>query len=192
MASQPVSCLTPEQYLALDRESSIRHEYVNGETIARSGGSPRHALVIANVLWALKKRAEGKPCMVFSSDLRVSAGWASLICYPGAAVLCDRPKYTGDKRDTITNPALVVEVLSPSTTAFDRGEKSRRYRLLPSVLEYLLIDPAAIDVEHYRRLPNGNWELATVRDRGGAIQLAPLAGELPLAEIYSAIELLDE
>ena len=159
--------LTVEQYLAFERDSSIKHEYVDGEMIAMADGSPRHALVIANILWALKKRVEGKPCMVFSSDLRVSVDRGSLICYPDAVVLCDRPKYTDDKRDTITNP-------------------------VPSVMEYLLIDPASIDVEHYRRLPNGNWELATLRDRGSAIPLATLACELPLDEIYSTIELLDD
>src|SRR5262249_18007685 len=102
-----------------------------------------------------------------------------------------RPEYVDEKRDTLTNPALVVEVLSESTRRFDRGEKSRLYRMLPSLREYLLLDQTPVEIEHGRRLPNGNWELATIREDNAILQLT-VGCELPVAEVYRNISLLGQ
>src|SRR5579884_1869863 len=139
MASQPISRLTPEEYLALDRASDVKHEYWCGEVYAMAGGSPAHSFVINNIQTALTIAVRDRDCGVFNADLRVCVDASQLWTYPDITVVCGGPKYTDARRDTISNPVLVVEVLSPSTARFDRGEKVRLYAKCPSVRGILLV-----------------------------------------------------
>ena len=189
MSSQPVPRTTPQEYLERERVAEIKSEYIFGEIVAMAGGSPLHSLIVSNVQVALGSRLQQKSCAVFNSDLRVAVRWGDLITYPDVTALCGRPEYTDDKQDTLTNPTLVVEVLSGSTKSFDRGEKSRLYRMLPSLQEYLLVDQTPVEIEHWRRLPNGNWEVATIREQDAMLRLS-IGCELPVAEVYRNIELL--
>ncbi len=191
MSSQPVTRVTPEEYLERERVAESKSEYIFGEVVAMAGGTVRHSLIASNVQFALTSRLLGGPCMVFNADLRVCVRWGDLIAYPDVTVLCERPEYVDEKQDTLTNPALVVEVLSESTKRFDRGEKSRLYRMLPSLQEYLLVDQTPVDIEHWRRLPNGNWELATIREESVMLHLS-IGCELPVAEVYRNIERLGQ
>ncbi|MBI1786899.1 MAG: Uma2 family endonuclease [Acidobacteria bacterium] len=192
MSSQPVTDITPEEYLERERAAETKHEYVGGDIVAMAGGSLQHSLITANIIGTLRSLLAGRPCVVFSPDARVCVRWNDLITYPDVTVLCGPPQYTDDHRDTLVNPTFLVEVLSPSTKNFDRGEKSRLYRMLPSLNEYLLVDQAPVEIEHWRRLPNGNWELATIRDRDAVLRLSSLDCELPAGEIYRNLELLSE
>ena len=139
MSTALITHLTPEQYLELDRASDVKNEYWYGEMYAMAGGMPPHSFVINNVQYALTGRLLGKGCHVFNADLRVSVRWDTLITYPDATVVCGPPKYVDDRRDTVVNPTLVLEVLSPSTAAKDRGDKAFLYRQVSSMREILLV-----------------------------------------------------
>ena len=188
MSSQPVSYVTPEEYLEFERKADTKHEYVYGEVIAMAGGTPQHSLIAANILRALGNALDGRDCWVFNSDLRVSVQSGRLITYPDISVVCGQPQYTDERRDTLANPILIVEVLSPSTRNFDRGEKARLYRMLPSLSEFILVEQAPADIERWRRLPNGNWEVAAFRDRDAVVHLASLNCELSVEAVYRNVE----
>jgi len=191
MSSVPITYLTPEEYLELDRASDVKNEYWYGEMQAMAGGLPTHSFIINNVQATLTNLLRDEDCHVFNSDLRVSVRWDTLITYPDATVVCGPPKYVDDRRDTVTNPTLVVEVLSPSTAANDRGDKTFLYRQVASMREILLVEPVPVWVEHYWKLPNGHWELETVTDRDAILKLPNLNCELPVAELYRNFEIFD-
>jgi Uma2 family endonuclease len=188
MSSQPATYVTPEEYLERERLAETKHEYVHGEIVAMAGGTPNHALIQGNVGGSLWNRLRGSSCRVYNSDLRVSVRWGVLFAYPDVTVVCGPLEFADDKKDTITNPTIVVEVLSPSTRNFDRSEKSRLYRMLPSLKEYLLIEQTPVDVEHYRRLPDGNWQISTIRDENAVIRLDSINCDLPVSEIYLGLD----
>jgi Uma2 family endonuclease len=190
MSSLPLARLSPQEFLEWERNAEQKHEYWDGEVFAMAGGSPAHSLVIGNVQVALGRRLDASPCFVFNADLRVAVRWGELITYPDITVLCEEPQYFDSKEDTLTNPTLIVEVLSPSTKKTDRTEKSFMYREIPSMREILLVDPAPTMIEHYWKLPNGHWELETVRNPGAAIALVSLDQQLPVSEIYRKVDLL--
>ena len=189
MASLPLTRVTPEEYLERERSSDTKHEYWDGEIFAMAGGSPAHSFIINNSQTSLTNRLRGKQCYVFNADLRVAAAWPGLITYPDATVVCGMPSYVDDRLDTITNPTLVVEVLSPSIAQSDRGEKAFRYRQTASMREILLVEPEPVFIEHYWKLPNGHWELETVTQLSAVLQLPSIACELPAAEIYRDVEI---
>ncbi len=182
--------LAPEEYLYLERAAEEKHEYRYGEVFAMEHGSPAHSLVAANIQTALGIPLRNCSCYVFNCHLRVAARWDELITYPDITVLCGKPEYADDRKDTLTNPAMVVEVLSPSTRKSDRGDKAFLYRQVPSMREILLVDPAPTMIEHYTKLPKGNWELEVVADRSAIMQLPNLNQALPVTEIYRNIEIL--
>ncbi|HLJ46532.1 MAG TPA: Uma2 family endonuclease [Bryobacteraceae bacterium] len=189
MSSQPVTRVSPEEYLELERAAETKHEWIEGEIVAMAGGSLAHALITGNLCRELGSRLLGR-CLVFSPDARVCVDWQRMITYPDVTVLCGSPQYVDEKHDTITNPTLIAEVLSPSTQIFDRGQKSWLYRQLPSLSEYLLVSQEAVNVERYSRLPDGDWKIETVRDIEGVIKLASLGCELPLRLIYHGVDTL--
>lgn len=189
MASNPVTYLTPEQYLHLERAVEDRHEYVDGEMVAMSGGSPKHSRIATNLTRNLPLKSGGD-CQIFNSDLRVSVHWSRLITYPDVTVVCGKPEYTDEKRDTVTNPRLLVEVLSPSTEAHDRGKKADLYRFIPSLCEFLLIGQSPVVVDHFRRFPDGTWQIIALREMSDVLRLDSLDCSFPVTEIYAGIELL--
>lgn len=179
--------LTAETYLELERAAEVRHEYVEGEIVERALCSPLHSLIGANVASALPRRDDW---LLFGSEVRVCVHWDKLIAYPDLTGIRGRPQYVDEAHDTLTNPTLLVEVLSPSTRDYDRGAKSYLYRQLPSLAEYLLIEQDTPEVEIYRRLPNNHWEIETVRGLDATVQIERLGWDLPLAEIYRDTERL--
>jgi Uma2 family endonuclease len=187
MSSQPATYVTPEEYLERERLAETKHEYVNGQIVAMAGGTPNHALIAANIIIGIGSRVRGS-CGVYTADLRVCVKWGDLITYPDVTVVCGPLEFAADKRDTITNPTIVVEVLSPSTRSFDCIEKSRRYRMLPSLKEYLLVEQTPVDIEHFRRLSNGHWEINTIQDASAVIRLESIGCDLPVSDIYRGVE----
>jgi Uma2 family endonuclease len=190
MSTQPVSYVTPEEYLEFERAAETKHEYLHGEIIAMAGGSPAHALIADNIRLAMRTRVDASRCLPFSSDARVCVRWGSLIAYPDVSVVCGPIEYVDDKRDTISNVRVIFEVLSPSTRNYDRGEKSRLYRLMPTLAEYLFIEQTPVEIEHYRRLPNGHWDLEIITDAAGVVKLDSIGCEIPVSEIYRDLDRL--
>jgi Uma2 family endonuclease len=173
------------EYVAYERDSGLKHEYEDGEIFAMAGGSRRHNALASRVSGALE--AGRKPgCVAFQSDQKVRVLTTGKATYPDASVVCG--PIEGDPADplgaTITNPTLIVEVLSPSTEQDDRGSKWQHYQLIPSLQEYVLVSQADARVERYRRLPSGAWEYSVVTD--GTVTLASGA-ILNLATLYDAL-----
>ncbi|MDX2178466.1 MAG: Uma2 family endonuclease [Bryobacteraceae bacterium] len=185
MTGLPAHYFTPEQYLERERWSEEKHEYFEGQIILMAGGMPRHSLIINSVSAAVTRRLpEDGPCFGFNSDLRTNVHWDGLITYPDFQVVCGELEFTDDRRDTITNPTFVVEVLSPSTARHDRGRKLDYYKGCDSIREYLLIDQTPVDIEHGWRVASGGWNTETVRDLSATIRLDSIGIEIPVKEIY--------
>jgi Uma2 family endonuclease len=173
---------TYQEYLALEDASSVRHEYLDGEIYAMAGGTPDHAALAAAVIAILRSRLP-PDCRVYTSDLRVRIAASGLSTYPDGAVICGRTLRAPDDPIAVVNPLLLVEVTSPSTGEYDRGEKLRHYQLLPSVREVLFISHREPRATLVRRGPDGAWNS---RDfiAGESIDLLTAPGGLSIDEIY--------
>jgi Uma2 family endonuclease len=178
--------------LELERAADFRSEYLDGEIFAMGGASPRHVLIVTNVAGELRSQLRDQPCTVYSTDLRVQVSRDGLYTYPDVVVICGRPTYSDDQRDMVTNPQVIVEVLSKSTKNYDRGEKFEQYRKMESFVEYLLIAQDRTHVEHYIRQADGTWLLSETDDPATTIELASVVCRLPLAEIYAKVDEIDE
>ena len=189
MSLQPKTYLTPEEYLALERKAEYKSEYLAGEMFAMSGASPRHVLIVTNVVAELRGQLKQRPCTVYSSDLRVKVSPTGLYSYPDVVVVCDQPQFADEQRDTLLNPTLIVEVLSESTKDYDRGEKFEHYRTLPSLREYILIAQDKYHVEHFVRQPDNRWLLSETNLLEDTIHLSSIACDLALAEVYDKVEM---
>jgi Uma2 family endonuclease len=188
MSSQRTSLLTPEEYLEIERKAERKSEYFQGEMFAMAGASYAHVLIVDNLNHELKLRLKAGPCRVHSSELRLRVAPNGLYTYPDLMVICGGPQFADDRRDTVVNPVLIVEVLSESTEAYDRGQKFEQYRTLPSLREYLLVAQDAPRIEQWIRQPDHNWLLAEISGRDASIRLASIDCVLPLAEIYDQID----
>jgi Uma2 family endonuclease len=187
MSSLPKTLLTPEEYLALDRQSEERYEYHDGEIFLMSGGSLPHALIGTNIVGELRGQLKGRRCQIYAGNLRLRVTPTGLYTYPDVMVVCGQAKLADDQKDTLLNPVLIIEVLSPSTSDYDRGKKFDNYRTLPSVREYVTVAQDAPNVVLYTRLPD-EWRLREFKDLNQTIQLESIGCTLPLSEIYDKIE----
>ena len=187
MAAKPQGLLSREDYLALERHGEGKHEYLDGERVAMVGASFRHNLIQTRVMASLYQQLRGRPCEVTPSDLRVAIGALGVYTYPDITVVCGEPQFEDAEQDTLLNPTLLVEILSPSTESYDRGEKFERYRLIPSFREYLLIAQDRPLVEHYLRQPDNRWLLATFEQLDDVIALDSIGCTLALADVYAGI-----
>ena len=177
---------TPEEYLALERKATLKSEYINGEIFAMSGASLAHTRITADIVTELNNQLRGQGCEVISNDMRVKTGPKSAYFYPDIVVFCGEPQVEDNMFDTLLNPILVVEVLSPSTEAFDRCEKFRHYQELASLREYILVSQDRIRVEHYR-LTQTQWVQTEFRAPEDVLPLASIGCELSLADIYRRV-----
>jgi Uma2 family endonuclease len=183
--ARPRHRYTYAEYLAYERDSGLKHEYDDGEIVAMAGGSRRHNALASRVSAALET-ARGPGCVAFQSDQKVRVLATGRATYPDASMVCG--PIEGDPADptgaTITNPTLLVEVLSASTEQDDRGSKWQHYQLIPSLREYVLVSQDGPRIEHYRRLPGGTWEYSDVT--AGAVRLSTGA-VLDLALLYDGL-----
>ncbi len=172
-----------EAYLRVEEDSGVKHEYLAGRVWAMAGGSPDHAGIAANVMRLLGNQLVGKPCRVFSSDLRIGVRATELVTYPDVSVVCGQLESDPIDRTghTIANPKVLVEVLSPSTAEYDRGEKVRHYQLIPSLEAIVLIDHEARRAELWQRRGGDAWQLASSTER---IVIDSLGCTLELAEVF--------
>ncbi len=187
MASEASRRMTVEEYLALERQSETRNEYLNGETFARTGASRRHNRIALNVAMAFDRQLAGRGCEVFVSDMRVRVSAAHHFTYPDVVVACGEPQFADGEADTLLNPTLIVEVLSTSTERYDRGTKFESYRTLPSLAEYVLIAQDRVHVEHFVRQGSGAWLQTETDGREDSVELPPIGCTLALADIYQRV-----
>ncbi len=187
MSLNPRARLTPEEYLAIERAAEERSEYVNGEMFALSGASFAHTVITANLVASLHVRLRAKPFTVHAADLKVRVEATGLHAYPDVVVVCGEPRFADAGRDVVTNPVLLVEVLSESTEKWDRGAKFGHYRRLPALAEVLFVSQSEARVEQYVRQPDDRWLLSEVQGLTGVLSLPSLGCDLPLAEVYAKV-----
>ena len=186
-AKPPKSYLSAEEYPAIERSSDFRSECIDGEMMAMATGSWEHSLIIGNALADLKQQLRGGPCKVHASDLRVQAP-DGLQTYPDVVVVCGEPAFADEHRDMVTNPKLIIEVLSPTTESYDRGRKFESYRTIPSLEEYVLVSQDRPRVERFLRQPEGAWLFVEVAGLQEAISLPSLGCHLSLEALYEGVE----
>ena len=190
MTAQPVPQLSFDDWLAIERAAmDERSEFVAGEVFAMTGATEGHNLIVANVIRELGNAFKGKPCRVYPSDLKVRIEADDVGTYPDVMVVCGERLFYDDRRDVITNPSLIVEVLSNSSEAYDRGDKFRHYRTLTSLQAYLLISQDRVQAELFVRQPDGSWNLSAFTDATDRIPLAAVDAELLLGEAYDKVAL---
>lgn len=183
---------TVEQYLETERASEEKHEYLNGEIYLMAGASPRHNKIQGNAFAALHTQLQGHPCDVYSSDQRVGVVSAKLYTYPDISIVCDPPQFDEVHHDTLLNPILIVEVLSPSTSNYDRSKKFWHYRTLDSLKEYVLIFQDVPRVERYLRQPSGDWLLTDAVGLDAVLELPSVQATLVLADVYRRVSFESE
>lgn len=188
MSALPKRYFTPDEYLALEVKADYKSQYVAGEIYAMAGAEHWHIEIMDNLTFALKKRLDDRPCRTYSSDMRVQAAEGELYTYPDLSALCGEPRFDHRLRPgSLLNPQVIFEILSPSTEAFDRGDKFARYRKLPSLTDYVLVASELMRVEHFVRLENGAWIMTEYNQPADEVPLRPLDCALPLAEIYRRV-----
>jgi Uma2 family endonuclease len=191
MSTLPKKRYTPQEYLALDRKAERKSEYFDGEIFLMAGASPTHNLIVANLLRELGNQLKGRRCTVYASELRTKVDRTGLYTYPDASVVCEEPHFDDDQRDTILNPTVIIEVLSESTQANDRGAKFGHYRKIDSLQEYVLIEQDRPHIELYTRQTDGHWMLADFDGLETAVPLEAIDCRLHLAEVYDKVQFND-
>lgn len=192
---QPSS--TVEEYLAFERESEERHEYLDGLIYAMAGESGEHADISHNLSGILFNELKGKDCRAREKDTKVRSGpipkqkfsTKGLYSYPDAVVICGEPEYFDEHRDVVTNPKVIIEVLSPTTEAFDRGEKFDRYDFWnPTLTDYLLVSQDQPKIDHFIRQEDGNWTRIVYRGLKSKVIIKFIGCTLKLADVYDRIQ----
>jgi Uma2 family endonuclease len=185
MATRPKPFFTPEQYLAFEREAEAKHEYLDGQIFDMAGASREHNTISSNLhglLWSSLRR---NPCRPFTSDMKVLAG--PFGSYPDITVVCGEQRFQDEQRDALTNPTLVIEVLSDSTEAYDRGEKFLRYQQIESLREYVLVSQDRPRIERFLRQEDGSWNYLLIEGADAAVRLEAIGVTLSLAEVYEGV-----
>lgn len=191
MASQPKTLLTPEQYLEMDRKSEVRLEYYFGEVFEMAGGTEQHSAIKMRLAAILYSALRGNDCRAFDSDLRICVDEKNHYTYADAFVICGPTLRVGTRRDIIANPSAIFEVLSPGTEGYDRGDKFKMYRTIPTLKEYVLISQNQKQVECFRKQTSGTWLMSVYQDND-VLELETAACRISLDELYEDIEFQDQ
>lgn len=187
MASAAVEkYITPEEYLSAERRAEIKSEYIYGEMFAMSGASNAHNLITLDIATELNLQLRGSGCLVYSNDMRVKTKPTGSYFYPDVVVVCDKPRFEDNVFDTLLNPIFIVEVLSPSTEAFDKGEKFAHYQELVSLQEYILVSQDRRRVEQHR-LVETQWVGKTFESPEDVLKFESIESVLPLRDIYTRV-----
>lgn len=187
MASLPKPHLTPEEYLEIERKAEFKSEYLAGEMFAMSGGTGNHSAIAVNLSSLLWTQLRGR-CRVFNSDLRARVSPEGLYTYPDLSIVCGAPQFADDTRDTLVNPVVIVEVLSPSTEAYDRGLKFEQYAKIETLRQYVLVTSHRAGIEVFTRQLDGDWLLHRATSLDEEVELASINCRLALREVYEFVE----
>lgn len=188
MSALPRHFCTEGEYLELESRTDYKSQYVGGEIFAMAGAEPEHIEIADNLTILFGSLLREKPCRSYSGDLRVRVRPASLWTYPDLTVVCGEAQYdTSAKPRSLLNPQVIFEILSPSTEAFDRGDKFARYRLIESLADYVLVSSDRVRVEHFVRQPEGLWFFREYHRLEERLPLHSLGCELPLSGIYDRV-----
>ena len=188
MSTASKSRYTPAQYLAAERVAEFRSEFYRGEMFAMVGASRKHNLIAGDVFGELRQQFKDRKCEVYQSDMRVKVNATGLYTYPDVVATCDEPRFEDDHVDTLVNPKVIVEVLSPSTELWDRGKKFEHYRNVPSLREYVMIAQDHVLVERFAINADGQWTLNDYRTLDDVLVLDSISCQIKLSDIYARID----
>ena len=186
-ATAPKRRLSVEEYLAIEETAEYKSEFYDGEMFAMSGGNFTHSTLKINLYGLLYARLRGGRCRLADSDMRVLVPATGLHVYPDAAVICGTPQFTSPRETTLTNPTLIVEVLSPSTERYDRTTKFWHYQTVPSFTDYVLVTQDTPQVEHFHRNVDGEWLYRAYKGLDAVLKLPAQTIEIPLRDLYENI-----
>ena len=192
MIAQPKQYSTEQEYIQFERASIGKHEYFDGQIYAMTGASRIHNLIAGNTLAMLHRQLRKKPCEIFPSDMRVKVTRTGLYTYPDLVIICGKPEFTDDTLDTLINPLVLIEVLSPSTERYDRGMKFQNYRTIETLQDYILIAQDQYHVEHYSRQNSGQWLLQEAIGRESALTIRSIESTLTLGDVYEKVAITPE
>lgn len=179
--------ITPEEYLVKERKAEFKSEYRDGQIVAMPGASHQHILIAGNIFGHIFIQFLDRTCEVYANDMRVKVSESGLYTYPDVVVVCDEPQFEDNHVDTLLNPTVIVEVLSPSTENYDRNDKFLSYQTVESLQEYILVSQNGVHVEQYIR-QNGNWTLKEFRSLDDMLVLASIECRLALRAIYAKVQ----
>lgn len=179
---------TPEEYLAMEETADFKSEYYQGEIFAMVGATANHSRIVRNLITRLTMAFENKNCEVFGLDLRLWIEAVKLFTYPDLVISCGKLQFHQNRRDTITNPLLLVDVLSESTQNYDRGQKFFLYRAIESLKEYVLIDQYQFQVEHFSKAEDGRWVLTEYHNAEDILSIPRIDFRISLKDIYDKVE----
>ena len=183
-----LAVFTPDEYLALERQSEIRHEFLDGTVYAMAGESLAHSAICFNLNVAVGLQLRGTNCRGLSPNMKVRAGEAGLYAYPDLAIVCGAALFHDKYRDVLINPIVIVEVLSRSTQTYDRGEKFERYKSIETLADYVLVSQDRARLEHYSRQSDGTWSHAELVGAVADLTLDSITCRVRLADIYDRID----
>lgn len=186
--AQPVKRLTEIEYLDLERSLESKNEFFAGEMFAMSGGTPLHSQIATNLAREIGNKLKGRDCILYNSDLRLKVEATGLFTYPDLSVVCGPLQFAPGTDDTVVNPRLIIEVLSDSTEAYDRGKKFENYRQMPSLREYLLVSQKEPRIEQFVRQETEQWLLREAAGLEAALALPSLEIKILLAEVFAGVE----
>lgn len=194
MAVQPKAKerVSPEEYLERERRAKYKSEYYDGEVFALSGASRRHNLIVTNLVREISMRLRDRDCEVYPSDMRVKVSPTGLYTYPDVVVVCGSPAFEDEHVDTLLNPTLVIEVLSESTEAYDRGKKFEQYRKLDTLQGVVMVTQDEPHMERYARQPDHQWLLAEASGLEAVLELPSLDVTLDAADVYDKVVFEEE
>jgi Uma2 family endonuclease len=180
--------LTPEEYLAIERKAEFKSEFYGGEMFAMAGASRRHNLIGLNIAGSLLRQLAGRPCETYHTDMRVRVTATGLNTYPDVTVVCGKREFLDTHEDTLLNPTVLFEVLSPSTESYDRGRKFDHYCQIESLQEYVIVAQAKPYVLRFTRDAEGEWRVRMSSELTDSVELGSIDCKLALAEIYNRVE----
>jgi Uma2 family endonuclease len=188
MTTQTITYVTPDEYLAAERLSDYRSEYLDGGVYPMTGASANHSRIVLNVSTQLNNQLGDRPCDVFPIDMKVRLPGSNKFFYPDVVVVCGELQYHDERKDIISNPDLVVEVLSPSTEASDRGAKFKAYQTIESLKEYVLVSQDKPLVEQFVRNGDGKWTYMAAEGLESSLALPSIECTLSLSAVYKRVE----
>ena len=180
--------LSESEYLEEERKALTKSEYYKGEVFAMSGASKNHNRIVASIIISIGSFLKGKNCHIYPSDLRVKNPENGLYTYPDVTIVCGKEEYQDEEFDTLLNPTVIIEVLSPTTEEYDRGTKFKLYRSIPSLKNYIMISSTDFSAEVYTRMDNDEWHLNMTAEKDGVIHISAINLDLSLQDVYAQLE----
>lgn len=187
MSTVPKQFITPEEYLRRERIAEFRSEYYRGEMFAMAGASANHNLIVGNCVQTLGQQLKKKPCRVYPSDLKLRIESTGLYTYPDVSVVWGEPQLETNGGDVLLNPVVLVEVLSDSSEAYDRGKKFKHYRTISSLKHYILISQDRYSIDCFSRQPGDSWVLTDCQALIDQVQLSAIDCQLAAADVYDKV-----